>query len=679
MPLPLLLGGAAIFATVVGASSYKDAHDTNEKAERVSRQARNLYNESKESLENAKNEAEKKLLQLGYTKKNALDGAMKQFVQVYDRIKNIQLKKSSGLNEISQFSIEQQDVVQIRQMTDIYSSSMQSGAAGAATGAVIALAASGSLPMVTSALSLAGTCLSLGSVGAAASIAGTAISTAFTATPLAAVVAPAIFFTGVSASMKADENLEKAEEMYAEAEKASEEMKISETLCTAIGERSKMFDDLLVKLNGMFTDLTDMLSNMIREKDRLLGDKEIEVEDLSEEELELVAVTRALAGAVKAIVDTPILGKDGKVSGESLEIYNTSRKTLPDFSRIVYEMKGMQGIDVEKLELEEAEKLFIEYKLDDAFEIFKTLSEKGNGRAMYFLGEYYAWGFGTVKEDMDESKKWSLAGRDAGDALASLHVAYNLPKNNQERENIFPSVFKEVLRLAESGDVFAQYEVAYMYKDGYGTDKDEKEVIRWLSVSANEGFWRAQHRLATVYRNKGDYQQAYGWYKKAADTGYGLAQYWLGRLLDSKDYLEQNEEEANKWYRKAANQNVMSAMVCLGINLRYGIGCDKDYEEAIKLFERAASLGSGVAANQLGSLYHKGEWVEQNYEKAISWYKKASELGSDSGMCNLANCYYAGCGVSCDYDEAKKWWKKSAELGNQEAKESLSVKFGIII
>ena len=346
MPIPFLLGGAAVLATVIGASSHKDANETNEKAERVSRKARNLYDDSKESLEDAKDEAEKKLLKLGYTKKNVLDGPMKQFVQTYDRIKNIQLKESSGLNEISKFSIEQQDVVQVKQMSDIYSGSIQSGTAGAATGAVIALAASGSLPMVTGALSLAGTCLSLGSVGAAASIAGTAISTAFTATPLAAFVAPAVFFTGVSASMKADENLEKAEEMYAEAEKASEEMKISETLCTAIGERSEMFNDLLVKLNGMFSDSTDMLSNVIREKDKLLGDKEIKVEDLTEEELELVAVTRALAGAVKAVIDVPILTKDGAVSKESLNVYDNTKKSLPQFSETVLEVKKIRGEDI---------------------------------------------------------------------------------------------------------------------------------------------------------------------------------------------------------------------------------------------------------------------------------------------------------------------------------------------
>lgn len=345
MPLPFILGGAAILATVIGASSHKDAKETNEQAQGVARRARILYNESKETLEKAQNDAEQKLLKLGYEKKNVLDGSMKQFVEAYDKIKNIQIKESVGLSEISNFEVEQQDVVQIKQMSDIYSGSIQSGAAGAATGAVIALAASGALPAITGTLSLAGTCLTWGSVGAAASIAGSAISTAFAATPLAAVVAPAVFFTGISASMKADENLDKAEEMYAEAERASEEMKVSETLCKAIGERSDMFYNLLLKLNGMFTECTNMLDSVIEEKERKYKDRALISEDFAENEIALIAVTRALAGAVKSIIDTPILSEDGKVSKESLGIYENSRKCLPDFSKTVHEIKCMQGED----------------------------------------------------------------------------------------------------------------------------------------------------------------------------------------------------------------------------------------------------------------------------------------------------------------------------------------------
>lgn len=107
-------------------------------------------------------------------------------------------------------------------MTDVYSSCFASSATGVAAGAAVALAASGALPIITGELSLAGSALAAGEISAAVGFAGSALSFGAAMTPLAAVAAPVMLFTGISASMKADENLEKANTMYAEAEVAVE-------------------------------------------------------------------------------------------------------------------------------------------------------------------------------------------------------------------------------------------------------------------------------------------------------------------------------------------------------------------------------------------------------------------------------------------------------------------------
>ena len=124
-------------------------------------------------------------------------------------------------------------------MTDVYSSCFASSATGVAAGAAVALAACGALPIITGELSLAGSALAAGEISSAVGFAGSALSFGAAMTPLAAVAAPVMLFTGISASMKADENLEKANTMYAEAEVAVEKMKISETLCEAITEKSE--------------------------------------------------------------------------------------------------------------------------------------------------------------------------------------------------------------------------------------------------------------------------------------------------------------------------------------------------------------------------------------------------------------------------------------------------------
>ncbi len=334
MPLPFLLAGLGIAAGIIGAGGHLDAEETNEKAQRKSEEAQELYKSAKYSLEEARNRTEKSLLKLGYAKKKILDCSMKQFLNSYDKIKHISISKSIGLNEISNFSIAPQDAIQLREMSDIYSSSIQSGVAGVATGAIVALGASGSLTLVTGELAVAGSFLAAGEIGAAAGIAGSALSFGATMTPLAAVAAPVVLFTGISASLKADENLEKAQVMYAEAEKAREEMKISETLCDAISDKSEMFNDLLVELDDMFSECTCLLAGVVRKKAGKIK-KNLMSADFTESELKLIAVTRALAGAIKAVIDTPILTKDGDISNESQDIYEKITYQLQDFNNMV--------------------------------------------------------------------------------------------------------------------------------------------------------------------------------------------------------------------------------------------------------------------------------------------------------------------------------------------------------
>ena len=345
MPIPFLIAGLGVAAGALGVMGHSEAKETNEKAESVSRKAQKLYEDAKDSLEIVQKETQETLLDLGYSKKNVLEGSIKEFLQVYDQIKNIRLSKTTGLNEIVNFAVEQKDVVELREMSNIYESALSNSAAGVATGAIIALAASGSLSIVTGTLSLAGTALAWGEIGLAASFAGSALAAGAALTPLAAVAAPVVFFTGISASIKADENLEKAETMYAEADAAAEKMKLAETLCGAIGERAKMFKDLLDELDEVFSECTEELSNMVRKKTGGSLTKTIDANTLTEKELELIGVTRSLAGAVKSIIDTPILNKEGNLTDESEKVYEKISGVLPEFVTFANEVNEINEVN----------------------------------------------------------------------------------------------------------------------------------------------------------------------------------------------------------------------------------------------------------------------------------------------------------------------------------------------
>lgn len=304
MPLPLALL-ATLGVAAAGVKANMSAKEKNETAQMIADEAKELYDDAKEKLDLAQKNTERSVIKLGNSKKKVLETSINQFLVAYDRIKNIELSQSAGMNELSKLCIDKQDALQLREMTDIYQSAFSSTAAGV----VAAVTVSGFVPMLTAAVS-----------------------------PLAVVAAPIVLFNGISANKKAEENLEKAKVMYAEAEAAAEKMKTSAVMCKAIGDRADMFDDLLGELNEMFAYCTDLLDGVTRKKIGLFK-KKVDARTLTKEELELVAITRALAGAVKAVIDTPILSSGGEVTQESKVVHEKTRQQLPALCSAVEDVR----------------------------------------------------------------------------------------------------------------------------------------------------------------------------------------------------------------------------------------------------------------------------------------------------------------------------------------------------
>lgn len=307
MALPLLLGLAA---AGLGAIGHSVAKKTNAKAQVLAYDAQELYDDAKMSLELAQGQAEGALTELASAKKSVLDGSMTRFIRAYDRVKHVELVRSSGVEEIDKFAIDSAGLLQIQEMKDIYRDNFSSGAAGAATSLAISTIAGGSV--------LGAGLLSLGG--------------------LSAIAGPVMLFTAFSASTKADENLEKAQRMYAEAEKAAEKMKTSERLCEAISERSEMFNDLLGDLNQLFAQCTAKLEDMISRRAGIFdftGKKKIPADKFTDNDIKIIAVSRSLAGAIKSVIDTPILSDSGKLSSKGREKYDEVNEALPAFEKEV--------------------------------------------------------------------------------------------------------------------------------------------------------------------------------------------------------------------------------------------------------------------------------------------------------------------------------------------------------
>ena len=181
------------------------------------------------------------------------------------------------------------------------------------------------------------------------------------------------------------------------------------------------------------------------------------------------------------------------------------------------------------------------------------------------------------------------------------------------------------------------------------------------------------YRLAGENYKKGNYQQAFVYYKQSAEHGYAAAQYMFGYCYYEGKGVDQDNKQAVAWYRKAAEQGEATAQCNLGVCYEYGKGVDQDNKQAVAWYRKAAEQGEATAQCNLGYCYYAGKGVEQDYKQAVAWYRKAAEQGNARAQCNLGVCYKYGQGVEQDYKQAVEWYRKAADQGDADAQCNLGV------
>ena len=441
--------------------------------------------------------------------------------------------------------------------------------------------------------------------------------------------------------------------------------------------RNDFFANLILGVIEDYYFLPDMQRKMMK-KEKLIGNL-IQREGLDD------TITLSINEVYDNFINSKIEVKEGLTPVESTQ-----------------NQRGTQISYNNNLEMKRAEQLFLNCKFEEAFELFKKLAENGNGRAMYFLSEFYGNSIGKIKLNDEKGKEWRIKGKEAGDVLAALNVAYSLPKNSDERNRICFELFEDVLKLSEDGDVFAQNELGDMYLYGYGIKEDEEEGMKWLKKSAEAGNWGTMHKLGNRYYNQGNYGEAVEWYRKSFDkgfdwdgynlancyyNGYGVSQNYLKALklyrevydlensasgsaanaIGNIHYNEKNYLEAIEWYKKGIEKTLDWAYHNLANCYYYGNGVRKDELKALDLYKKAYDLGdsaSGPAINMLGVIAYN----RRDYKHAVTFYKRGTEKDYNWAYYNLAECYYNGNGVKKDKNKAYELYRKAAELGIEEAR-----------
>lgn len=234
-------------------------------------------------------------------------------------------------------------------------------------------------------------------------------------------------------------------------------------------------------------------------------------------------------------------------------------------------------------------------------------------------------------------------------------------------------------KAANQGYGKALNNLAYLYLDGKGTEKNVNKGIDLLEQAYNAGHMFSAQNLALIYYY-GDYvpkdwNKVFEWADKAWDKG----KYLLSARLLANCYMNGNGVLRDD---KKAYDLVKTILKCcdygpsyayefylMGTFCHHGLGTDVDVKKAQYYYNTAIRYNYIAAKGGYGQLMYE----QENFDEAFTNLKEAAEAGIATGsqMHSLSFCYRFGYGTSKNIKNADAWLKKASAAGSNFAQLNL--------
>lgn len=168
-----------------------------------------------------------------------------------------------------------------------------------------------------------------------------------------------------------------------------------------------------------------------------------------------------------------------------------------------------------------------------------------------------------------------------------------------------------------------------------------EEGLRWLTLSAMQGFDIAMYRLGKLYLHgdilEKNISEALRWLWEADAKDNPYAQYQLGKLYLKGEDVPADHVTAERMFEKSIRQGNAYAMYSLAKMHIQGLAQFSNIQTAIRLLTKAAEMGNQWAEYQLGKMYLYGQGVDKNYEFAVQLLTSAAGKGNEYAQHLLDN------------------------------------------
>jgi len=333
MPIPFILGGAALLAAGYGAKKGLDAKEDFDTAEYWNEEAERIYDAAKEKLEERREATDTQLQNLGRLKVDIYENSLKDFSITFAKIKNVDFKDNLALGTLS--GVDAQDVLDIQESVIKMEEVLGGGVAALGSGALAGFGALGGVGMLASAST--GTAIaSLSGVAATnatlawlggGSLAAGGLGMAGGMAVLGGIVAgPVLAVGGMMMASKAEEAKYNASANLDKAKAADVEMDAACVVLDGIYKRAEEFIDILIPLNESFEEHIYRL--------KVLVGKSTDWRTYTQEEKESVFITASIAKTVKNICDAPIINEDGEVTKKSKKVLKKAKKLTKKLNEV---------------------------------------------------------------------------------------------------------------------------------------------------------------------------------------------------------------------------------------------------------------------------------------------------------------------------------------------------------
>ncbi|MBS5733247.1 MAG: SEL1-like repeat protein [Clostridiales bacterium] len=248
---------------------------------------------------------------------------------------------------------------------------------------------------------------------------------------------------------------------------------------------------------------------------------------------------------------------------------------------------------------------------------------------------------------------------------------------NKEFKAVKNAVIQESLNILYDRITF---EEAVSEPEEFAPDEQEPEETKTES-SAPKKWWSDpdhplfQYRKAKEYLDKNsplyDPAEAVRWLRLSAEQGYEYAQYCLGKLYLLGNEIAQDFPQAESWLEKASDQGNSYAKYSLAKMHLAGLAAQSDAYKAVRLLRESANDGNVWAQYLLGKFYFRGEHTEKNVFEAERLLNASANQKNSQAQYLLAKLYLCEDGIPKDTEKALHWLWKSVRQENRYAQYQL--------